>query len=73
MNELLQIKQAAVLAGCTRQRIYNAIRRQELKILPGAPSHSPLLRRVDVEAWAKQPKSKGGRPKKTSESPPISI
>ena len=55
---------AAELAGTTRQRIYMAIKRGELRTLPDVPV--VLLDRDEVAAWAERPASKGGRPKKAT-------
>ena len=62
---LISVPQAARLAGCSPQHVYNAIARKELHPLPDMPM--VVLRSEDVEEWAAIPKSKGGRPHKQKE------
>jgi predicted DNA-binding transcriptional regulator AlpA len=64
MEEMLQIVDAAKLVGTSRQRIYNAMRRDELRPVAGLPV--PLLLKADVLAWSKLPKHPGWPPKKIS-------
>lgn len=62
---LITVPKAAELVGSTHQRIYNAIKRGELVPVPDLPVK--VLRSEDVEAWAKLPASKGGRPRKQAD------
>ena len=64
---LITVLQAADMVGTTHQRIYKAIERGDLKTVPDLPVK--LLRTEDVEAWAKIPVSKGGRPRKKDAAP----
>lgn len=58
---LIGATEAATIANTSKQRIYQAVDRGDLK----AELRKPLVLRLDeVERFAKLEKSKGGRPKK---------